>query len=124
LVVDDEKNIRKLIRLTLMKAGYDVLEAADGTEAVKLLNSEDRAAGIDAIICDIRMPKVNGTEAISYFCQQFPSIPIMALTGFPDTRLAISLLKQGVLYIPKPVDGDKLLTFVCGAMERRAALSA
>lgn len=124
LVIDHEENVRKLIRLTLMKGGYDVMEAADGAEAVELLTSEDPAVAVDAIICDIRLPKVNGAEAVSYFCQQFPFVPMMAITGFPDIRLAISLLKQGALYIPKPIDGDKLLTYVARAMERRAALTA
>src|SRR5437660_228161 len=89
LVINDAPNVRKLIRLTLMKAGYDVVEAADGEEALELLNSDKNSLAVDAIICDFRLSKINGMEAISYFCHQFPLIPVMALIGFPDIQLAI-----------------------------------
>jgi two-component system, chemotaxis family, chemotaxis protein CheY len=124
LVVDDEPQIRKLIRLTLAKAGYAVVEAADGAEAIDLMTSRKDSAMFDVVICDIRMPKVNGSEAVSYLRRQFPSVIVMVLTGFPDTKMAISLLKQGIIYIPKPVDGEKLLGFVARAMERRMKLRA
>jgi two-component system chemotaxis response regulator CheY len=119
LVIETEMNVRNLIRLTLTKAGYEVLEAPEGAGAIELLASEDQKSRADAIICDIRMPRVNGLEPVSQLCRCFPSSTVMVLTGYPDTRLAISLLKQGVLYIPKPLDTDKLLTFVGRAMERR-----
>ena len=123
LVINDEPKVRRLIQLTLAKAGYAVIEAADAEEALTVLNTVEDPA-IDAIICDIRLPQVNGTEAIAYFCQEFPLIPLLALTGFPDTKLAITLLKCGVLYIPKPIESDKLVNFVTRAIERRTALKA
>lgn len=123
LVIDDEENIRKLVRMTLTKAGYDVVEAENGEDAVKVLRSDDNPLMVDVITCDIRMPKVNGIEAISFFRQQFPSIPVIVITGYPETDMAVSLLKQGVVdYVPKPVDGEKLLSVVAKAMEQRIAL--
>jgi two-component system chemotaxis response regulator CheY len=124
LVVDDEPQIRKLIRLTLTKAGYAVVEAADGAKAIELMDSGKESLMFDVVICDIRMPKVNGSEAVSYLCQQFPSVVVMVLTGLPDTKMAISLLKQGVIYVPKPVDGENLLRFMARAMERRMRVRA
>jgi two-component system chemotaxis response regulator CheY len=118
LVVDDEPQIRKLIRLTLTKAGYAVVEAADGAEAIEMMDSGKESL-FDVVICDIRMPNVNGTETVSYLCQQFSSVVVMVLTGFPDTKMAIHLLKQGVIYIPKPIDGENLLRLMARAMERR-----
>jgi two-component system chemotaxis response regulator CheY len=123
MVVDDEENIRKIVRMTLTKAGYDVVEAEDGEAAVKVLKSDDNPLMVDVIICDIRMPKVNGVEAIQYFRSQFPSIPVIVLTGYPDTDLAVSLLKQGVVdYVTKPVEGDKLAAVVANAMKQRTEL--
>jgi len=123
LVVDDEKNIRDLVRMTLTKAGYDVVEAEDGAKAVEVLRSDDNPLMVDVITCDIRMPKVNGTEAIAFFREQFPSIPVVVITGFPETDMAVSLMKQGVVaYVPKPVEGQKLLAVVEKAMEQRNAL--
>jgi two-component system chemotaxis response regulator CheY len=123
LVVDDEDNVRKVIRMTLTKAGYDVVEAADGGKAIEVLRADDNPLMVDVITCDIRMPKVNGVEAIQFFRDQFPSIPVVVITGFPDTSLAVSLLKTGVVdYVTKPVEGEKLLSVVAKAMEERTKL--
>ncbi len=123
LIIDDEKNIRDLIRMTLTKAGYDVLDAEDGTKAVEILRKDDNPLMVDVITCDIRMPKVNGIEAIAFFRKEFPSIPVVVITGFPETEMAVSLLKQGVSdYVPKPVESQKLLAVVAKAMEQRSAL--
>lgn len=123
LVVDDEKNIRDLLRMTLTKAGYEVLEAEDGAKAVEILRQDDNPLMVDVITCDIRMPKMNGVEAIAFFRKEFPSVPVVVITGFPETELAVSLMKQGVSdYVPKPVESQKLLAVVAKAMEHRNAL--
>src|SRR5688572_27828502 len=110
LVVDDEAQIRKPISLTLRGAHYDVVEAENGEQAIELLRSGDNPLLVDTILCDIRMPKINETEAIQYFRTQFPTVPVVVLTGYPDVELAVSLLKQGVLdYLVKPVGKEQLL---------------
>ena len=120
LVIDDEEQIRKVVSIGLKKAGYDVEEAEDGGKAIAVLNTGENPMMVDVIICDIRMPKINGTEAIAYFRVQYPSIPIIVLTGYPDVQLATSLLKSGVVeYLTKPVDRDKLVAAVKSAMEKR-----
>jgi DNA-binding NtrC family response regulator len=120
LVVDDEEQIRKSVSLSLKKAGYDVEEAEDGGKAIEVLNIGENPVKVDVIICDIRMPKINGTEAIAYFRTQYPSIPVIVLTGYPDVQLATSLLKAGVVeYLTKPVDRDKLVSAVKNAIEKR-----
>ncbi len=113
LVVDDEADVRKSVHLALKKAGYDVVEAEDGEQAIKRIRSGDNPLMVDAIICDIYMPKINGMEAIAFFRSQFPSVPIVVLTGKPDLSGATSLLKQGVAnYLVKPVEPDKLVAVV------------
>ena len=113
LVVDDEANIRKTVRLTLTKAGFDVVEAEDGEQAIKEIRSGDNPVMVDAILCDIHMPKINGVEAISFFRQQFPSVPVIVLTGQPEVKGATELLKQGVVdYLVKPVSPEKLTEVV------------
>ena len=67
LVVDDEADVRKVVRLTLNRAGYEVVEAEDGARAIETIKAGDNPLMIDAVVCDIRMPKVNGVEAIEYF---------------------------------------------------------
>ena len=115
LVVDDEPDIRKVVRMTLNKAGYDVLEAENGEKAIETINFGENRLLLDVIICDIRMPKVN-----AYFRQNYPRVPLIVLTGFPDTDMATSLLRQGVVdYLVKPVEGEKLKASVARAMEQR-----
>jgi two-component system chemotaxis response regulator CheY len=107
LVVDDEPDIRKVVRMTLQKAGQTINEGEN-----RLL--------LDVVICDIRMPKINGAEAIAYFRSNYPRVPLIVLTGFPDTDMATSFLRQGVVdYLVKPVEGEKLKEAVRRAMEER-----
>jgi len=116
LVVDDEADVRKSVRLTLTKAGFDVVEAADGGEAIKAIKSGDNPLMVDTILCDIHMPKVNGMEAIAYFRSQFPGVPVIVLTGQPDVSKATDLFKQGVVdYLVKPVEAAKLTAAVSKA---------
>lgn len=113
LVVDDEEDVRKLVRLTLTKAGYDVIDAEDGEKGIQQIRSGDNPLMVDAILCDIYMPKVNGVEAIAFFRQQFPSVPVIVMTGQPDVKGATDLMKQGVVdYLIKPVRPEKLTEVV------------
>lgn len=124
LVVDDEEHVRKTVRMTLEKVGYKVVEADDGGKAITVLNAGDNPLMVDLIICDIRMPKVNGVEAISYFRSQYPSIPVVVLTAYPETAQAVSLLKQGVVdYVTKPVEAEILTDVVANAMKHRTELT-
>ena len=110
LVVDDAVEVRKTVRVTLTMAGYDVVEAEDGAQAITIMDSTDHRFRVDAILCDIRMPRLNGTEAISYFRVQYPSVPVLVLTAYPDVDLDVYLLKQGVQdVLIKPVSRDRLL---------------
>ena len=120
LVVDDEPDIRKIVKMTLQKAGYEVLEAENGEKAIEVINSGENRLLLDVVICDIRMPKINGAEAVAYFRSNYPRVPLIVLTGFPDADMATSFLRQGVVdYLVKPVEGEKLRSAVARAMERR-----
>jgi two-component system chemotaxis response regulator CheY len=124
LVVDDEPDIRKVVRMTLQKAGYDVLEAENGEKAIEAINTGENRLMLDVVICDIRMPKINGIEAIAYFRKEYPRVPLIVLTGFPDTDMATTLLREGVVdYLVKPVEGEKLRAAVKRAMDQRELAS-
>ncbi len=113
LVVDDEAPVRKPICLALKKAGYDVIEAEDGAQAIQTLNGGDNPLLVDTILCDIRMPHINGVDAIKYFRHHYPSVPVVVLTGYPDVELAVSLMKMGIAaYLVKPVAKDPLLKVI------------
>lgn len=118
LVVDDELSIRKPVRIALVQAGYEVVEAADGQEAINALDDGDNSLLVDAILCDIRMPRINGIDAIHFFRTQYPSIPVVVLTGYPDCDLAVALIKMGVRdYLVKPIAKQDLLRVLKVAVE-------
>jgi len=120
LVVDDEEAIRSVLRMMLTQAGYDVEEAEDGGKAVEVLNSGDNPLMLDAIICDIRMPRINGVEAITYFRAQYPSMPVIVLTGYHDEALALSLRQQGIVeFLEKPAEREQILASVAQAIAGR-----
>jgi two-component system chemotaxis response regulator CheY len=120
LVVDDEPYVRTIVRLLLEKAGYDVLEAANGEAAIEALNAGENRLVLDVVICDIRMPKINGIQAIEYFQREYPHVPVIVLTAYPETKMAVSFMRSGVTdYLVKPVDAQKLRGAVERAMEQR-----
>ena len=120
LVVDDEPTVRTIVRLILQKAGYEVLEAENGETAIEALNTGENRLVLDVVICDIRMPKINGVQAIEYFQREYPHVPIIVLTAYPETKMAVSFVRSGVAdYLIKPVDAQKLRDAVASAMERR-----
>ncbi len=123
LVVADEPRIRRLVHLTLTKAGYEVVEAQDGEHAIQILNSGDNPLMVDIILCDIWMPKVNGIEAIAYFRTQYPTVPVIVMTGYPDIDLAVSSMKQCVPDdLVKPVSNEDLLTVIRDSVDNHVVL--
>jgi len=113
LVVDDVAAVRKSIRTILASAGYEVVEAEDGEQAIGMLEQMEDALPIDAILCDLRLPHMHGAEAIAYIRNRYPAMPVVVLTGYPDVELAVSLMRKGVLdFLVKPVLADELLTVI------------
>ena len=120
LVIDDEPDVRKVVRMILTRAGYDVIEAEDGEKAIQLINEGENPLLVDVIIIDIRMPNINGVQAIFYFQLQYPRVPVIVLTGYPDMDMATGFIKKGIVdYLVKPAENEKLLQSVARAIEQR-----
>ena len=125
LVVDDHADVRSSVLLILSKAGFDVTEAENGEAGINALKSGENPIAIVAIICDLEMPKMGGIEAIPNFLFDFPSCPIIVLSGSvtleSDTRLFKPgvLFKQGVgAFLSKPIDQERLLNAVNNAVNK------
>ena len=119
LVVDDEKEVRDTIKLQLKGTGLEVVEAEDGKKGIEVLDAEN-VITVDAILCDVRMPNISGVEAVAYFRREYPSIPVIVLTGYPDVKLAVEFMKEGVVeYLVKPVEKEKLVEVVMKAISQR-----
>ena len=118
LVVDDEAHIRTTVKMVLTKAGYDVVEAEDGEKGIQAIRSNDNPLMVDMILCDMQMPKIDGAGAIAHFQAQFPSVPVVVMTGHPDIQAATKLMKQGIKdYLVKPIEKDKLLAVVADTVK-------
>ena len=123
LVIEDDEDVRKWLRRVLESAGYEVIEAKDGAQgigAVRFGKLED----LKTIICDIKIPKISGMDTIAYFRAQFPSFPVIAITGFPDPHDINMLLQQGVKdYLIKPIPLDQLIATVNKVVGRQSPSS-
>lgn len=110
LVVDDDPEVRRSVRLILTKAGYDVIEAEDGEAGIATVKSGENPQTLNAIICDLNMPKMGGMEAIPHFCSQFPSCPVIVMTGGGTVEKVTTLFRQGVVeFLVKPINQEQLL---------------
>ena len=113
LVIEDDEDVREVLKLHLDSAGYNVVEAENGEDGINILRSEDNMTNVDLILCDIRMPKVDGAKCVEILKKEAPGIPVVMVTGYPDTEMAASFLKKGVKdYLVKTVEKKKLLSVV------------
>jgi len=119
LIVDDEADVRKSVRLILSKAGYDVDEAEDPEAGVTLVKSGKNSSALSAIVTDLNMPKVNEIIVIPYFRSQFPSIPVIVLSGSKMMDRSAKLFKDaGVQFLAKPVNQEQLLSALTKATSK------
>ncbi len=116
LVVDDEEAFREMMKLLLTEEGYPVMAAADGVEAINLLQQNT----FDVVLLDIRMPKVDGVEVLKYIRENLTDTQVIMLTGVTELKLAVECMKIGAYdFIAKPHSTPELLTTVDRAFEKK-----
>ncbi len=115
LVIDDEKAIRKTLVEILGFEGYKVEEAADGEEGLKKF----QASLCDVVLCDIKMPKIDGLEFLSKAKEINPDIPIIMISGHGTIETAVEAVKKGAFdFIAKPPDLNRLLITIRNATDK------
>ena len=116
LIVDDQEQILSVLGDFLEDCGHDVVKASDGAEAMKMLGETDR---IEAILSDIRMPKMNGIDFLKGVRLRHPGIPVVLMTGHGDESIATTALQEGAFnYLKKPVRLEDLMSCVSRIEER------
>jgi DNA-binding NtrC family response regulator len=111
LVVDDEADIRRAVRLILTKAGYDVDEAEHPEAGATMVKTGANKQPLSAIITDLSMPTVNEIIVIPYLHSQFPACPIIVLSGSKMLDRSAKLFKDAdIQFLPKPINQEQLLT--------------
>jgi len=108
LLVEDEELVRKVVARVLDRAGYHVLVAGAGAEALAMC--EDLRTPIDALVTDIVMPGMGGKELATHIAARYPDIKILFMTGYTDDEiLRKGILDQGRALILKPFGPEELL---------------
>lgn len=115
LVVDDDPDIRTIVKDRLQRTGYQVITAEDGEEALKIIAHEEP----DAVILDLQMPRMNGMEVIKRLKDNFCP-PIIVITAYGTIEKAVSAMKEGAFdFITKPFSPDHLDVVIKKAIEHR-----
>ncbi|MBU2055510.1 MAG: sigma-54 dependent transcriptional regulator [Proteobacteria bacterium] len=116
LVVDDELNMRLVLKAMLKKEGYEVVTAADGLEALKILRDEKFAV----VATDLKMPGLDGMGLLERIMIDDPSLPVIILTAYGTVANAVDALKKGAFdYLTKPFEQGELKTVVLKAVKTR-----
>ncbi|MCU7550331.1 sigma-54 dependent transcriptional regulator [Chitinophagaceae bacterium LB-8] len=120
LIIDDERAIRKTLTEILTFEGYKIEEASDGEEGLKKFSEKS----FDVVLCDIKMPKIDGLEFLQKAVDKNPDVPIIMISGHGTIETAVEAVKKGAYdFIQKPPDLNRLLITIRNAMERNTLVS-
>ena len=115
LIIDDEKAIRKTLSEILGYEGYKIDEASDGEEGL----NKFRVKNYDLVLCDIKMPKLDGIEFLEKAKEINPEVPIIIISGHGNIETAVEAVKKGAYdYISKPPDLNRMLITLRNAMDK------
>lgn len=120
LIIDDESSIRKVLAELLKYEGYATEEASEGEEGLKKFSQNL----FDVVLCDIKMPKIDGIEFLEKAIQINPEIPIIIISGIGNIDKAVEAVKKGAYdYISKPPDLNRILITIRNAAEKKKLVS-
>src|SRR3989339_387576 len=117
LIIDDERAIRNVLKDILNNEGYTTDEATDGEEGLKKF----KLANFDLVLCDIKMPKIDGIEFLQKAKEINADVPIIIISGHGNIETAVDAVKKGAFdYISKPPDLNRLLITIRNAMDKNS----
>ncbi|MEP6927307.1 MAG: sigma-54 dependent transcriptional regulator [Ginsengibacter sp.] len=120
LIIDDEKSIRKTLTEILSYEGYKIDEAADGEEGLKKFKEKN----YDLVLCDIKMPKLDGIEFLEKAKEINDEVPIIIISGHGNIETAVEAVKKGAYdYISKPPDLNRMLITLRNAMDKNSLVA-
>ena len=110
LVVDDEPTVRRLARRVLLEEGFEVIEPADGAEALDLV--EGSADPLRVVVSDIVMPKLNGVQLLQRLSITHPELPVILMSGYAGPELAERGIQAPCSLLVKPFKPEELVAEV------------
>jgi DNA-binding response OmpR family regulator len=122
LVIDDETNIRRMLRLTLAAAGYEVGEANDGVHGLELFGD---GTTWDVVLLDQKMPGMDGLETLRHIKQRSTGARVIMVTAFASIELAVDAMKLGATdFVRKPMTPETIRNAVTAALTKPAPVAA
>ncbi|EFE22608.1 response regulator receiver domain protein, partial [Edwardsiella tarda ATCC 23685] len=117
LIVDDEDNVRRMLTTALTLQGHETLTASHGAEALQRFTDTPP----DVVLMDIRMPTMNGIDALKIMRTRRPRTPVILMTAYAEVETAIEALRSGAFdYVIKPFDLDELNLLIQRALQLQA----
>jgi len=118
LIIDDDHYIVNLLDNFFTREGYQTHVLTKGKPAIKLL----QAGQIDVVLCDIRLPDINGAELLKILRQVAPGVPVVMMTAYAEIRAAVESIKSGAFdYVTKPIYPEEISSIVKKAIKRKEA---
>lgn len=118
LIIDDDPYIVNLLENYLKRDGYQVFISFKGKPALKILRKER----IDVVLCDIRLPDINGTELLQHIRQLAPDVSVVMMTAYAEIRAAVDSIKSGAFdYVTKPVYPEEISDIISRAIQKKTS---
>ena len=114
LIIDDEPSVREVLSDILSDEGYDILEAPDGIEGLRMMKTEP----VDLVFLDIWLPKMGGIDVLKLIREEYPVVSVLIISGHANVDLAVKAIKMGAFdFLEKPLDLTRVLTLSRNALE-------
>jgi two-component system, NtrC family, nitrogen regulation response regulator NtrX len=120
LVIDDERSIRGTLKEILEYEKFTVEDAEDGIKALEKIDEKE----FDLILCDIKMPKMDGMEVLEKIMTRRPEVPVIIISGHGNIETAVEAIKKGAYdFIQKPLDLNRTLVTIRNALEKKSLVT-
>ncbi|QEN09202.1 sigma-54-dependent Fis family transcriptional regulator [Oceanispirochaeta crateris] len=114
LIIDDEPSVREVLNDILSDEGYEILEAPDGVEGLRMMKTEP----VDLVFLDIWLPKMGGIDVLKVIREEYPVVSVLIISGHANVDLAVKAIKMGAFdFLEKPLDMTRVLTLSRNALE-------
>ena len=117
LIIDDENDLRFVLKRFLTKHGYEVLEASSGKKALDILRSSE----VDLILCDFKLDDMDGDEVLKAIKEINSTVPVIIITGYSNIKTAVEVMRLGAIdYVTKPLLPEEILVTIRKALDGNA----
>ncbi|PZR30537.1 MAG: sigma-54-dependent Fis family transcriptional regulator, partial [Azospira oryzae] len=115
LIIDDETDLRFVLKRFLAKHNYEVVEAATGKKALEILRSQP----VNLILCDFKLDDMDGATVLKAIKEIDATVPVIIITGYSNIKIAVEVMRLGAIdYVTKPLIPDEILMTIRKALSK------